>query len=94
MPIHRQKKLTTADSTDSSGEQPAPGLPEQQQFQQHLRELARSGIRLVLERVMREELDALIGVGWGGERAVPSAKAIAMGITNVTWSRPRVGSRT
>src|SRR5437016_14141579 len=65
MPIHRQKKLTTADSTDSSGEQPAPGLPEQQQFQQHLRELARSGIRLVLERVMREELDALIGVGWG-----------------------------
>ena len=65
MPIHRQKKLTTADSTDSSGEQPAPGLPDQPHFQQHLRELARSAIRIVLERVMREELDALIGVGWG-----------------------------
>jgi putative transposase len=65
MPIHRQKKLTTADAPDSRGEQPAPGLPDQQQFRQYLRELARSGIRIVLERVMHEELDALIGVGWG-----------------------------
>lgn len=65
MPVHRQKKRTTANATDSSGEQPAPGLPEQQEFRQHLRELARSGIRIVLEGVMREELDALIGVRWG-----------------------------
>jgi hypothetical protein len=43
MPIHRQQKLTTADSTDSSGEQPAPGLPDQQTFWQYLRELARDG---------------------------------------------------
>jgi transposase-like protein len=40
-------------------------LPDQQTFQQFLRELARSAIRVVLEGVMREELDALIGVGWG-----------------------------
>jgi putative transposase len=65
MPIHRQKKLTTAEVADSSAEQPVPGLPEQQQFRQHLRELARSGIRIMLERVMCEELDALIGVAWG-----------------------------
>jgi putative transposase len=65
MPIHRQKKLTTVDSTDSNGEQPAPGLPDQQQFRQYLRELARSAIRMVLDQVMCEELDALIGVGWG-----------------------------
>jgi hypothetical protein len=65
MPVDRQKKLTTANAPDSSGEQPVPGLPEQQEFRQHLRELARSGIRIVLERVMREELDALIGVRWG-----------------------------
>jgi transposase-like protein len=30
-----------------------------------VRELARAAIRVVLEDVMREELDALIGVGWG-----------------------------
>lgn len=65
MPIHRQEKLTIADAPDSSGEQPAPGLPDQREFQQHLRELARSAMRIVLEGVMREELDALIGVSWG-----------------------------
>jgi putative transposase len=51
MPSHRQKKLTIADSSDSSEEQPVPGLPGQQEFRQHLRELARSGIRIVLEGV-------------------------------------------
>ncbi len=65
MPVHRQKQLTTVNSTDSSREQSAPGLPDQQEFRQHLRELARSAIRIVLEGVMREELDALIGVRWG-----------------------------
>jgi putative transposase len=65
MPIHRQKKLTTANSPDSSGEQPAPGLPEQQEFHQHLRALAQSAVRTVLELVMREELDTFIGAAWG-----------------------------
>jgi transposase-like protein len=46
-------------------EQTAPALPNQQTFQQYLRELAHGALRVVLEGVMREELDALIGVGWG-----------------------------
>jgi putative transposase len=45
--------------------EPCPVLPDQQTFQQYLRELARGAIRVVVEDVMREELDALIGVGWG-----------------------------
>ena len=65
MPVHRQKKFTTTNSTDSTEGQSAPALPDQQEFHQHLRELARSAIRIVLEGVMREELDALIGVAWG-----------------------------
>jgi putative transposase len=65
MPVHRQKKDTTPTAPGSTPEQPAPALPDQQTFQQFLRELARSAIRVVLEGVMREELDALIGVGWG-----------------------------
>jgi transposase-like protein len=40
-------------------------MPDQQEFRLHLRELARGAIRVLLEDVMREELDALIGVGWG-----------------------------
>src|SRR5258708_37842574 len=65
MPVDRKKKDTTANAADSTQKQSAPTLPTQQEFQQYLRELARSAIRAVLESVMREELDALIGVGWG-----------------------------
>jgi putative transposase len=65
MPVHRQKKDTTPNAPDSTRGQTAPALPDQQAFQQYLRELAQSAIRILLEGVMREELDALIGVGWG-----------------------------
>src|SRR5689334_11471254 len=64
MPIHRTKN-TTPPVPDSTQEQTAPALPDQQTFQQYLPELATAGLRLVLEAVMRAELDALIGVGWG-----------------------------
>src|SRR6266436_4979781 len=65
MPVHRQKKDTTPNIPSSTPEQTPLPLPDQQTFQQYLRELARGAIRVVLEGVMREELDALIGVGWG-----------------------------
>src|SRR3989441_796217 len=65
MPVHRQKKDTTPRASGSAQEQTDPALPDQQTFRQYLRDLARSAIRVVLEGVMREELDALIGVGWG-----------------------------
>jgi putative transposase len=65
MPVHRQKKDTTPTPSGSTQELTVPPLPDQQTFQQYLRELARGAIRVVLEAVMREELDALIGVGWG-----------------------------
>jgi putative transposase len=65
MPTHRPKEWTTTKTPDSTEGQSAPGLPSQQECQQFLRELARGAIRIVLEEVMREELDALIGVGWG-----------------------------
>ena len=65
IPVPGKKKNTTPHSPDSTPVQPRPVLPDQQQFQQHLRDLARAAIRVVLEDVMREELDAIIGVGWG-----------------------------
>jgi len=63
--VSRQKKCTTTNSTDSTQGQDAPRLPEQQEFHQHLRTLARSAVRVVIEEVMREELDQFIGVAWG-----------------------------
>ena len=65
MPVYRHKKDTTPDTLGSTQEQTTPALPDQQTFQQYLRELARAALRVVLEGVMREELDALIDVGWG-----------------------------
>ncbi len=63
MSVHGKKKNTITNSPDSTPKQPVPALPDQQEFHQHLRDLARSAMRMVLEGVMREELDALIGVG-------------------------------
>jgi transposase-like protein len=41
------------------------GCPSSKKFHQHLRALAQSAVRTVLELVMREELDAFIGAAWG-----------------------------
>jgi putative transposase len=64
MPVSK-KKRTTLQTALSKLEQSAPLLPEQQEFYQHLRTLAQSAVRTVVELVMREELDAFIGAAWG-----------------------------
>ncbi len=84
MPV--RKKRTTAQREMASGESSAsePLLPEQQEFHQHLRALAQSAVRTVLELVMREELDAFIGAAWG--ESSPKRK----GYRNGTYSRDLV----
>jgi putative transposase len=64
MPGSKQKRTTppTPLSTPESSSHP---LPEPHEFHQHLRTLAQSAVRTVIEAVMIEELDALIGVRWG-----------------------------
>jgi putative transposase len=59
----------------------SPPLPQQQEFHQHLRALAQSAVRTVLELVMREELDAFIGAAWG--ECSPKRK----GYRNGTYTR-------
>ncbi len=87
MPVHRHKKNTTTTNTDPSrSEPPSPLLPEQQEFHQHLRALAQSAVRTVLELVMREELDAFIGAAWG--ECSPKRK----GYRNGTYTRDLVTS--
>ncbi len=86
MPVLRHKKDTTPTPPSSTQGQPIPPLPDQQTFRQYLRELARSAIRLVVEDVMREELDAVIGVGWG--ESSPKRK----GYRNGFYSRDLVTS--
>ncbi len=76
-----KKKRTTSESVLSTSEPSSPLLPEQQEFQQHLRALAQSAVRTVVELVMREELDAFIGAAWG--ESSPKRK----GYRNGTYTR-------
>jgi putative transposase len=80
MPVSK-KKRTTAENASSMPEQAPLPMPEQQAFHQHLRTLAQSAVRTVLELVMREELDAFIGAAWGACR--PKRK----GYRNGTYTR-------
>jgi putative transposase len=64
MPVPKKKRIT-AEKVLSMSDPSSPLLPEQQAFHQHLRVLAQSAVRTVLELVMREELDAFIGAAWG-----------------------------
>jgi putative transposase len=81
-----KKKRTTTESPLPKSEPSCPLLPEQQEFHQHLRRLAQSAVRTVLELVMREELDAFIGAAWG--ECSPKRK----GYRNGTYSRDLVTS--
>jgi putative transposase len=65
LPVHRHKKDTTPTPPGSKQEPTTPELPEQQTFRQYLRALANEAIGVVMEDVMRQELDTVIGVGWG-----------------------------
>ncbi len=64
MPVPKKKRIT-AENGLSTSDQSSPQLLEQQEFHQHLRLLAQSAVRLVIETVIREELDQFIGAAWG-----------------------------
>jgi putative transposase len=79
MPVPKKKRITPENALSTS--EPSSPLPEQQEFHQHLRALAQSAVRTVLELVMREELDAFIGAAWG--ECSPERK----GYRNGTYTR-------
>jgi hypothetical protein len=60
-----KKKPTTRSSESSTPETVAHVLPEREEFRQHLRRLAVSAVQVLLEQVMREELEQCIGASWG-----------------------------
>jgi putative transposase len=76
MPVSK-KKRTTVTTEPSMSDPSSPVLPEQQVFHLHLRRLAQSAVRIVIETVMREELDAFIGAAWG--ESSPKRKGLNQG---------------
>ncbi len=64
MPVPKNKPTTRA-SEVSTPETSSPVLPEQEEFRQYLRRLAVSAVQVLIEHVMREELEQCIGASWG-----------------------------
>lgn len=57
--------LPALPSEVSTPESSSAALPEQEEFRQHLRRLAVSAVQVLIEQVMREELEQCIGALWG-----------------------------
>jgi transposase-like protein len=64
MPVPKNKP-TTLSSGSSTPESSSPVVPEQEEFRQYLRRLAVSAVQVLIEQVMREELEQCIGASWG-----------------------------
>ena len=63
MPVPKKRITSTSEETtvESSGSQ----MPDGQEFRQRMRNLAVSAMRVVIEEVMREELEQCLGAAWG-----------------------------
>ncbi len=64
MPVPKHKP-TTMSPGSSTPESSSPIAPEQEEFRQHLRRLAVSAVQVLIEQVLREELEQCIGASWG-----------------------------
>ncbi len=64
MPVSKKEPITSG-SREPISESLSPALPEQEDFRQHLRRLAVSAVQVLIEHVMREELEECIGASWG-----------------------------
>jgi len=83
MPVPKNKP-TTVTPEGSTSEPSPPALPEQEEFRQHLRRLAVSAVQVLIEQVMREELEQCIGASWG--ECTPNRR----GYRNGSYSRDLV----
>jgi putative transposase len=64
MPVAKNKPTTP--SLESSTPEPSSNIaPDQEEFRQYLRRLAVSAVQVLIEQVMREELEQCIGASWG-----------------------------
>src|SRR5256712_1077959 len=63
MPV--PKKRTTSTSEGAKGKSSDHKMPDEQDFRQHMRNLAVSAMRVLIEEVMRQELEQCLGEAWG-----------------------------
>ena len=64
MPESKHKPITSS-LEGSTPESSSPIMLDQQEFRQYMRRLAVSAVQVLLEQVMREELEQCLGASWG-----------------------------
>jgi putative transposase len=64
MPVPKSKPITSSPE-GSTLESSSTVVPDQEEFRQYLRRLAVSASQVLIEQVMREELEQCIGASWG-----------------------------
>ena len=64
MPVPKNKP-TTVSREGSTPDPSSPVLPDPGEFRQHVRCLAVSAVQVLIEQVMRKELEQCIGASWG-----------------------------
>lgn len=82
MPV--PKKRTTSTNDAAKVESSDHTMPDEQEFRQRLRNLAVSAMRVLIEEVMRQELEQCLGAAWGA--CTPSRK----GYRNGSYTRDLV----
>jgi len=82
MPV--PKKRTTSTSEAAKVESSGHKMPDEQEFRQRMRNLAVSAMRVLIEEVMREELEQCLGAQWG--ESTPERK----GYRNGSYTRDLV----
>lgn len=63
MPVSKKRTIPPPDAT--KGESAEHNMPQEQEFRQHLRALAVSAVRVLIEQIMCEELNQCVGAEWG-----------------------------
>ena len=63
MPVPKKRTTSTREATKVESSDHT--MPDEQEFRHRLRNLAVSAMRILIEEVMREELEQCLGAEWG-----------------------------
>ena len=63
MPVPKKRIISTSEA--AKVESSDHNMPDEQEFRHHMRNLAVSAMRVLIEDVMREELEKCVGAAWG-----------------------------
>jgi putative transposase len=65
MPVPKKRTIPTSEAANVESSSSDQNMPVEQEFRQRMRTLATSAMRVLIEEIMREELEQCLGAAWG-----------------------------